>query len=127
MPSSSPTGLDRDFIERQRRRLQALRRQLLGGEQAQLARERAFRQLHGDEALEDEEQAQGMAEREVEQALHDVDDRRVADVERALQKIAEGSYGLSDRSGAPIDRARLESTPEAILTMEEERSREAGT
>lgn len=126
MPSPPP-GLDRDFIERQRQRLRALRGQLLGGEQAQLATERAFRQLHGSEAAEDEEQAQDMAEREVEQALHDVDDRRVADVERALQKIAEGSYGLSDRSGAPIARARLESTPEAILTMEEERSREAGT
>lgn len=126
MSPQPPVGPDRDFIEHQRQRLLALHRQLLGGEQAQLAAERAFRRQHGDEAREDEETAQSMAQREVGQALHDVDDRRIADIERALQKIAEGSYGRSDLSGASIPRARLEATPEAILTVEEERSREAG-
>ena len=126
MSPQPPVGPDRNFIERQRQRLLALHRQLLGGEQAQLSAERAFRRQHGDEAEEYEEDAQSMAQREVGQALHDVDDRRIADIERALQKIAEGSYGLSDLSGASIPRARLESTPEAILTVAEERSRETG-
>ena len=126
MSPQAPVGPDRDFIEHQRQRLLALRRQLLGGELAQLSAERAFRRQHGNEAHEDAETAQSMAQLEVGQALHDVDDRRIADVERALQKIAEGSYGLSDLSGAPIPRARLEATPEAILTVAEERNREAG-
>jgi DnaK suppressor protein len=124
--SSEPSSLDRKFIEQQRQRLVALRQQLLGGERSNLASERAFRQEHGDEAEEEEEQAQTQARYEVDQALHDVDDRRVANVERALQKIVEGSYGLSDLSGEPIPRARLEATPEAILTVEEERRRETG-
>ena len=37
----------------------------------------------------------------------------------ALQKIAEGTYGISDRSGAPIPKARLVATPEAVVTVEE--------
>lgn len=126
MSPQPPIAPDRDFIEHQRQRLMTLRHQLLGGEESHVARERAFQLQHGDEAAEEEDTAQDMAQREVDQALHNVDDRRIAAVERALQKIAEGSYGLSDLSGAPIPRARLESTPEAILTVEEERSREAG-
>ncbi|MDW2981312.1 MAG: TraR/DksA family transcriptional regulator [Rhodanobacter sp.] len=126
MPSEQHAGLSREFIEQQRQRLLALRERLLGGERANLARERAFRQEHGDEAKEEEERAQALSQYEIDQALHDVDDRRVADIERALQKIAEGSYGLSDLSGEPIPRARLESTPEATLTVQEERRRETG-
>jgi DnaK suppressor protein len=34
--------------------------------------------------------------------------------ERALAKIEEGTYGLSDISRLPIPRARLEAIPEAI-------------
>ena len=40
--------------------------------------------------------------------------------ERALQKIADGTYGYSDRSGEPIPKLRLEAMPEATLTVEEE-------
>jgi DnaK suppressor protein len=41
-------------------------------------------------------------------------------VKRALQKIEEGTYGLSDLSGAPIPTARLQAIPEALLTVDEE-------
>ncbi|RCS31691.1 TraR/DksA family transcriptional regulator [Rhodanobacter denitrificans] len=124
MSSEPHAGLSREFIEQQRGRLLVLRNRLLGGEKANLARERGFQQEHGDEAGEEEERAQTLSQYEVDQALHDVDDRRVANIERALQKIAEGSYGLSDLSGEPIPQARLESTPEAILTVQEERRQE---
>lgn len=125
MSSEQHAGLSREFIEQQRQRLVALRNQLLGSEESDLASKRAFQLQHGDEAEEEEDDAQGLAQQEVDQALHDVNDRRVADIERALQKIAEGSYGLSDLSGEPIPKARLETTPEAILTVQEERDREA--
>jgi DnaK suppressor protein len=117
--------LTREFIEQQRKRLDALRRQVLGGEEATTASRRAFQEEHGDEAEEFEDEAQDMAQEEIRQAQHDVDDRRVSDIERALQKIDDGTYGLSDVSGKPIPKARLEATPEAILTIEEERGREA--
>ena len=116
--------LSAEFIAQQRKRLEALRRQLLGGEEDTIARQRTNQELYGDEAEEYEDRAQEMAINEVNQALHDVNDRRIANIERALQKIVDGSYGLSDLSGEPIPKDRLESTPEAILTMQEERSQE---
>ena len=122
---SSHPHLDRSFIELQRKRLEALREELLGGEQRDIADERAERELHGNEAREFEDDAQSMAQREVGQATRNLNDRRIGDIERALRKIEQGSYGLSEASGKPIPRARLESTPEAIYTVEEERSREA--
>lgn len=121
---TEPAGLSRHFIERQRQRLLDLRKQLLGGEESQLATERAFQREHGDEAEEEEGRAQTQSRIEIEQALHDVDKRRLANIERALQKIAEGSYGLSDLSGKPIPHERLDATPEAILTVAEERHQE---
>ena len=62
----------------------------------------------------------------INQALHEVNDQRIGDIERALQKIDEGTYGLSDASGDPIPKARLEVAPEAILTVEEQSRRETG-
>lgn len=125
MSSEPQAGLSQAFIEQQRQRLVALRRRLLGSEQDVLAGERDFQLEHGDEAAEDEDAAQASSRHEIEQALHDVDDRRLANIERALQKIAEGSYGRSDLSGEPIPLVRLQSTPEAVLTVQEERAREA--
>ena len=121
-----PVNLSDDFIALQRKRLMALRQQLLGGEENTIADERASQEEHGDEAEEFEDAAQGMAQNEVNQALHDVNDQRISDIGRALQKIDEGTYGLSDESGEPIPKARLEVTPEAILTVEEQSRREAG-
>ncbi len=117
--------LDAPFIEQQRRRLQALRDELLGSERRTIAADRAHEEEHPSEAAEFEDDAQDMARREVDQALHDVNERRIRHIERALQKIEDGTYGFSDESGQPIARARLESTPEAIFTLQEERKREA--
>ena len=121
-----PVSLSDDFIALQRKRLMALRQQLVGGEENTIADERASQEEHGDEAEEFEDAAQGMAQNEVNQALHDVNDQRISDIGRALQKIDEGTYGLSDESGDPIPKARLEATPEAILTVEEQSRREGG-
>lgn len=46
--------------------------------------------------------------------------RRLALVDRALEKIEDGTYGLSDASGEPITWERLESMPEAIFTVAEQ-------
>ncbi|CAE6692547.1 RNA polymerase-binding transcription factor DksA [Paraburkholderia nemoris] len=118
--------LSDEFIAQQRKRLLALRQELLGGEENTIADERTDEEQHGDEAHEFEDEAQSMAQNEVNQALHDVNDQRIIDIERALQKIDEGTYGLSDESGDPIPKARLEVAPEAILTVEEQSRRETG-
>ena len=44
-------------------------------------------------------------------------------VQRAEQRLAAGTYGLSIESGQPISDERLEAVPTAELTAEEERAR----
>jgi DnaK suppressor protein len=118
--------LSDEFIVQQKKRLEALRRELLGGEEDTIADERTAQEEYGDEAEEYEDEAQGMAQNEINQSLHDVNDQRVADIQRALRKIDEGTYGLSDESGQPIPKERLEVMPEAILTVAEQSRRETG-
>jgi DnaK suppressor protein len=44
---------------------------------------------------------------------------RLEAIERAEERLANGTYGLSVRSGKPIPDARLEANPTAELTVEE--------
>jgi len=46
--------------------------------------------------------------------------RRLDQVERAEERLAAGTYGLSVRSGEPIPDGRLEAEPLAELTVDEE-------
>jgi DnaK suppressor protein len=48
---------------------------------------------------------------------------QLAAVERAEQRLAAGTYGLSIESGQPIPDERLEAVPTAELTTDEERRR----
>ena len=43
---------------------------------------------------------------------------QLAGVEHALQKFEEGTYGLCDSCGKPIDPARLDALPQASLCLE---------
>ena len=51
---------------------------------------------------------------------------QLASVERAEQRLAPGTYGLSIESGEPIPDERLEAVPTAELTSAEERARSEG-
>jgi DnaK suppressor protein len=46
--------------------------------------------------------------------------QRLEAVERAEERLAQGTYGLSVRSGEPIPDARLEANPTAELTVAEQ-------
>jgi DnaK suppressor protein len=48
---------------------------------------------------------------------------QLAAVERAEERLAAGTYGLSIASGQPIPDERLEALPTAELTADEERTR----
>lgn len=62
--------------------------------------------------------------REEDQALI-ANAREILDkIDRALEKIAEGTYGLSDRSGASIPVERLEAVPYATVTADEQTAEE---
>ncbi|WP_321960825.1 TraR/DksA family transcriptional regulator [Paraburkholderia sp. J7] len=113
------------FIESQRQRLLALQREVLGGEEGTIAAERDQEEASGEEAREAEDDAQRIEQDVANQALRNVNDRRIADIQRALEKIAEGTYGYSDESGDPIPIERLKILPEAIFTVQEQSERDA--
>ena len=120
------TKLDQEFIQQQRQRLEELREELVrmrgGLEEDQ--RERA--EDEGDMTENDSgDMSQSLFTREVDATVEEQVERRIRHVEQALQKIEEGTYGLSDDSGEPIPKGRLEAVPEATRTIEEQqRARE---
>jgi DnaK suppressor protein len=113
--------LNDTFLAKQRGRLEKLRAELSAAGSTAEARER---EASGDEPRDFGDEGELLTRRELEDSLHSLAERRLQDVERALSKIAEGTYGLSDRSGAVIPKSRLEKMPEAIYTLEEEEQRE---
>jgi DnaK suppressor protein len=50
-------------------------------------------------------------------------DAKLGDVERALGKLDEGSYGSCDVCGSPIGAERLEAIPWAVLCLDHARAR----
>jgi DnaK suppressor protein len=114
------SGIDAGFVEKQRQRLLRLRATLVAASQAAESEEADIKTQRTSGALELEEDAQGLdtLEREGNLVVRDVE--RLERVDRALKKIEEGTYGLSDRSGKPIPRERLEAVPEALYTLSEE-------
>ena len=117
--------LDTAFIEKQRHHLNRLRDALLKSARAEEGDETHVRTEATNSASgEYEDDAQRLTMLELEGNLVARDMARLAQVNRALAKITEGSYGLSDLSGQPIPRERLEAVPEAIFTLAEEKARE---
>jgi len=64
-----------------------------------------------------EEEATESLELEKRLALENRVREQLADVEHALHKFEEGTYGLCESCGQPIDPARLEALPQAKLCM----------
>ena len=120
-PSSS--RFDQSFIRKQRQRLIKLRAALQSATQAGETEEKEIISQSQDEAQELEEDAQKLDMLEVGGTLVAHDLGRLAQAERALAKIEEGTYGLSDVSGRPISKERLEAMPEAIDTVEDQAAR----
>jgi DnaK suppressor protein len=63
---------------------------------------------------------EGLYEDELAEGREDDLRRRLDRVERAEERLAAGTYGLSVRSGKPIPDGRLEAEPLAELTVDEE-------
>jgi DnaK suppressor protein len=102
-------------------------RELLTAERRRI--ERALSRLgHQDDAEEADEYdpanlASDLYQDEFDAGLAEDLRGQLAAVERAEQRLAAGTYGLSIESGQPIPDERLEAVPTAELTVEEERAR----
>jgi DnaK suppressor protein len=102
-------------------------RELLAEQRAEAERLLAAVDRTGDEdrAAEDEEgsdiadPAQPLSAQGQDDAIAESLRDRLAAIGRAEQRLADGTYGRSVRSGQPIPDARLEADPMAELTVEE--------
>src|ERR1700744_3319571 len=91
---------DQEFLNVQRRALVALRGALQVSKAASHGEEKQVGL--GAEIHEPEDDAQQLTSIELSEALDQQGNVRLAAVERELQKLDEGSYGLSDESGEVI-------------------------
>lgn len=98
-------------LERDKKRLQEQLEQLRASQPTENRREGSPFGKREEEATETAEMENRMA---LEQRLWD----QLADVDGALAKFENGSYGICESCGKPIDIGRLEALPQATLCME---------
>ena len=101
----------RTLLEGERSEVEALLREITGsGDEDREAEQEVGDYADTGDALESEG-----VDNAVEASLR----ARLQAVERAEQRLADGTFGLSVRSGNPIPDERLEVAPTAELTVEE--------
>jgi DnaK suppressor protein len=102
-------------------------RELLQAERARiesaLAGTRRNPDAEADEGTDAAAEGTDLYQDEYDQGYGDDLRDQLAAVNRAEQRLADGTYGLSILSGDPIPDERLEARPTAELTVEEERAR----
>lgn len=81
--------------------------------------EGAAGELSSNDPNDPADEATNLFDRDRDQAAIENMDRMLAKVNRALAKIDEGTYGLSDIDGTPIPEARLEALPYANITVDQ--------
>lgn len=67
------------------------------------------------------------AQDELSSQLAEVESRELANIEKALESIRQGTYGLCEACGGKIPMARLNALPYATLCIECQRKSEDGT
>ena len=103
-------------------------RELLKAERDRIERALVHRGREDDSEPADEfdpgNLASDLYQDELDEGLEEDLRDQLAAVERAEQRLAAGTYGLSIESGEPIPDERLEAIPTAELTAAEEQARE---
>lgn len=117
--------LEKEFVERQSERLEELRAELVRMVKG-LEEDQQFRAEEEEDLTEHDsgDLSQSLFTREMDATVEQTMEKRLQSVDRALQKIEEGTYGICDDTGEPIPRGRLEAMPEAIYTVEAQQRRE---
>ena len=83
-------------------------------------------ELTGEMGFDEEYADAGTATFERERDLSLVNNLRdlMERIDKALAKIAEGTYGLCDRCGKPIEKARIKALPYANLCLKDKQAEE---
>jgi DnaK suppressor protein len=118
--SDPSASLDSVYVEAKREQLLALRTEIQRVANAAEAEERHIRSEAPREAREYQDDAEELDLLERQGLLVNRSVERLARIERALAKIANGTYGYSDESGKRIPDERLDVMPDAINTAGEQ-------
>jgi DnaK suppressor protein len=99
-------------------------KELVARERAQVEQEIAAVEREGPEEGDDRKEpgdndSEALYQDEFDAGRLEALKERLAAVERAEERVAAGTYGLSTQSGTPIPDERLEAFPTAELTVEE--------
>ncbi|HEX7170805.1 MAG TPA: TraR/DksA C4-type zinc finger protein [Rubrobacter sp.] len=112
-------ALDQDFIDSQKQRLIDLREELTRLRDG-LDEEQRDIEGGGDDFSETDigDMSQSLFDREMDATVEQQLESRLDEIERALKKIEEGTYGVCEDTGEEIPKGRLEAVPEAVRTVE---------
>lgn len=114
---------DNRFVLNQKEQLLRLRNELLNA-----IKYKSTEDLHipSDEIVEDGDQAQTYINQNVSFGLRERELSRLREIESALMRIENGSYGFCEETDEPIEKRRLQKVPWARLSIAaaEERERE---
>ena len=114
---------DNGFVLNQKEQLLRLRNELLNA-----IKYKSTEDLHipSDEIVEDGDQAQTYINQNVSFGLRERELSRLREIESALMRIENGSYGFCEETDEPIEKRRLQKVPWARLSIAaaEEKERE---
>lgn len=115
---------DEGFIESQKEKLLKVRSDLINKIKSNAYDEIS---VSSDEVIEDGDQAQTYLNQNLNFGLRERDLRKLREVEIALAKIEDGTYGVCEETDEPIGKKRLEKMPWTRLSIQaaeqEERER----
>ena len=117
MTEEKIAGFKQQLLD-EKTRLETEREQYAGPDRED-SEEGAAGELSSNDVNDPADEATNLFDRERDRVAIENMDRMLAKVNRALQKIDEGTYGLSDIDGTPIPEARLEALPYANITVEQ--------
>jgi DnaK suppressor protein len=107
--------------EKEARELLAQARERIETSLADIARLRGGDHREAADEIDQADRGERIEEDEVDEALEKRLRNELAEVEKAEERLKDGSYGLSVVSGEPIPAERLKAIPWADRTVEEQR------
>jgi RNA polymerase-binding protein DksA len=116
--------VERQFVEAQKERLLALRQEM--SEKVEQVQENVAQGLAPSDAIDQEEVAVINNMRQIDMAGGDLFEDRIYEIDQALKRIEDGSYGTCDRCGRPINPERLEAKPWATFCITCQEALDAG-
>lgn len=105
----------KDFLAKQKEKLLMHKQELMNS-----INQKSNEDLHvsPDQTVEDGDQAQTYLNQNVSFGLREREIHRLREIEAALSRIEEGSYGLCEETDEPIGKKRLEKMPWTRLSIE---------